>query len=171
MIKKASEKPVIWVGLVVSSINSSSLSKLEEHNKHFIIFLATMQKTVKVVVGETLERPPLNRCGRYYKLNLPKDITIDTNQYNLVNLNLLKQQQLEITGKFLLTDSRYKEVIIKLIDKTQSFSFKFPKNTEIARLYFFTSPGEKLIHYTNLRNKIWQIIFLLQKLDFQQNQR
>ena len=79
---------------------------------------------------------------------------IDTNQYKLVTLNfkikvpeniasriisntLLKQQQLEITAKILPTDSRYKEVIIKLINKTQFFSFKFPKNTEIARLYIF----------------------------------
>ena len=119
-----------------------------------------MQKTVEIVVGKTLERPPLNSCSQYYKLYLPKNI-IDTNQYKLVDLNfkikepenitshiisnaLLKQQQLEITGKFLPTDSRYKEVIIKLINKTQFFSFKFPKNTEITRLYFFTSPGEKI---------------------------
>ena len=34
--------------------------------------------------------------------------------------------------------------IIKLIEKTQFFSFKFPKNTEISKLYFFTSPGEKI---------------------------
>ena len=118
-----------------------------------------MQKTVEIVVGKTLERP-LNSCGKYYKLYLPKDIIIDTNQYKPVNLNfkikvpenitshiisntLLKQQQLEITGKFLPTDSRYKEVIIKLINKKQFFRFNFPKNTEIARLYFFTSPGKK----------------------------
>ena len=91
---------------------------------------------------------------------MPKDIIIETNQYKLVNLNFkiklpenikshiisntsLTQQQLEITGIFLPTGDIYKEVIIKLINKTQFFSFKFPKNTEIARLYFFTSPGEK----------------------------
>ena len=119
-----------------------------------------MQKIIEVVVEKTLERPPLSSCGRYYKLYLPKDIIIDTNQYKPVNLNfkikvpenitshiisntLLKQQQLEITGKFLPTDSRYKEVIIKLINKKQFFRFNFPKNTEIARLYFFTSPGKK----------------------------
>ena len=141
-------------------MNSSSLSKLEEHNKHFIIFLATMEKTVETVVKKTLERPPLNSFGWYYKLYLWKDVIIDTNQYKLVNLNfqtkvpenitshiisntLLKKQQLEITGKYLPTDSRYKEVIIKLINKTQFFSFKFPENTETARLHFFTSPGEK----------------------------
>ena len=120
-----------------------------------------MQKTVEVVVGKTLKRPPLNSCSRYYKLCLSKDIIIDTNQYKLVNLNfkikvpeniashiiwntLLKQQQFEITGKFLPTDSTYKEIIIKFIKKKQFFSFKFPKNTEIARLYFFTSPGKKI---------------------------
>ena len=46
-----------------------------------------MQKIIEVVVEKTLERPPLNSCGRYYKLYLPKDIIIDTNQYKLVNLN------------------------------------------------------------------------------------
>ena len=40
-----------------------------------------MQKTVEIVVGKTLERSPLNKWGRYYKLYLPKDIVIDTNQY------------------------------------------------------------------------------------------
>ena len=62
---------------------------------------------------------------------------------HIISNTLLKQQQLEITGKFLPTDSRYKEVIIKLINKKQFFRFNFPKNTEIARLYFFTSPGKK----------------------------
>ena len=53
-----------------------------------------MQKTVEIVVGKALERPPLNSCGQYYKFYLPKDviiiiiiIIIDTNQYKLVNLN------------------------------------------------------------------------------------
>ena len=109
---------------------------------------------------EKLKRPPLNSCSQYYKLYLAKDIIIDTNQYKPVNLNfqikvpenitshfisntLLKQQQLEITGKFFPTDSRYKEVVIKFINKTQFFSFKFPKNTDIARLCFFASPDEK----------------------------
>ena len=52
-----------------------------------------MQKTVEIVVGKALERPPLNSCGRYNKLYLPKDviiiiiIIIDTNQYKLFNLN------------------------------------------------------------------------------------
>ena len=48
-----------------------------------------MQKATEIVVGKTLERPPLN--SRYYKLYLPKDIVIDTNQYKLVNLNLISK--------------------------------------------------------------------------------
>ena len=99
-------------------------------------------------------------------IKVPENIT----SYIISN-TLLKQQQLEVTGKFLATNSGYKEVINKLINKTQFFSFKFPKNTEVIRLYFVTSPGKKLIYYTNLRNKIWQIILILHKLDFQQNQR
>ena len=46
-----------------------------------------MEKRVEIVVGKTLERPPLNSCGPYYKLYLPKDIIIDTNLYKLINLN------------------------------------------------------------------------------------
>ena len=73
-----------------------------------------------------------------FKIQVPENITS-----HYISNTLLKQQQLEITGKFLPTDSRYKEVIFKLNNKTQFFSFKFPKNTEIARLCFFASPDEK----------------------------
>ena len=113
-----------------------------------MILLATMQKAVELVVGKTFDRRPLNSCGWYYKLYLPKDIIIDANQYKLVNLNFkikmpgnitshifqihYSSNKLEIPGKLLATDGRYKEFIIKLINKTQFFSFKIPKNTEIA---------------------------------------
>ena len=70
---------------------------------------------------------------------MPEEITS-----HIISNTLLRQQQLEITGKFLPTDSRHKEVIMKLINKTQFFSFKFPKNTEVARVYFFTSPGARI---------------------------
>ena len=86
-----------------------------------------MQKTVEIVAGKTLERPPLNICGRYYKIYLPKDIIIDSSinlltwfnfkinvpeniTSRIISNTLLKQQQLEIIiGKFLLTNSWYKE--------------------------------------------------------------
>ena len=118
-----------------------------------------MQKTVEIVAGKTLERP-LHSYGRYYKLYLPKDIIIDTNQYKLVNLNfkmkvienitghiisntLLKQQQLDITGKFLLTGRRYKEFIIKLINKRQFFSVKFPNKYKNCKIIFFYLTRQK----------------------------
>ena len=90
---------------------------------------------------------------------------------HIISSALLQQQQLEITGKFLATDSRYNKVIVKIIKKTHFFNFKFPKNTEIAILYFLLHQAKKSIHYTNVRNKIWQILLILHKLDFQQNQR
>ena len=119
-----------------------------------------MQKTVEIIVGQKLERTPLNTCCRYYRLYLPEEIAIDTNQCKHINLNfkiklpdnvvshivsntLLNKQPLEITGKFIQTANRYKEIIIKLVNKTEHFSFKFPNNTEIARLYLFTTPREK----------------------------
>ena len=101
---------------------------------------------------------------------MPKDI-IDTNQYKLVNLNFkikvpenitshiisytsIKQQQLEITGKFLLTDGINKEVIIEVINKTQIFSFK-PQKIQKSQDYIFLLHQAKIfVHYTNLRNKI-----------------
>ena len=52
--------------------------RLEYYDKHFIIFLAQMQKTVEIVAGKTRERPPLNICGQYYKIYFPKDIIIDS---------------------------------------------------------------------------------------------
>ena len=91
---------------------------------------------------------------------MPEEITIDTNQCEHINLNfkikltdnavghiisntLLNKQSLEVTGKFIQTANRYKEIIITLVNKTEYFSFKFPKNAEIARLYLFTTPREK----------------------------
>ena len=91
---------------------------------------------------------------------MPEEITIDTNQCERNNLNfkikladnavghiisntLLNKQSLEITGKFIQTANRYKEIIITLVNKTEYFSFKYPKNAEIARLYLFTTPREK----------------------------
>ena len=46
-----------------------------------------MQKTVEISCGKTLERPSLDVCGQHYKLYLPKDFIIDTNQYELVDFN------------------------------------------------------------------------------------
>ena len=121
-----------------------------------------MQKAVEIIVGKKLERPPLNTCCRYYRLYLPEEIAIDTNQCKDINLNfeiklpdnvatILFQTHYSINSRWRLLvnlynrykANRYKEIIIKLFNKTEYFSFKFPNNTEIARLYLFTTPTEK----------------------------
>ena len=89
-----------------------------------------------------IEKASEKTCSLLFNLNFKIQVPENITSHYISN-TLLKQQQLEITGKFLPTDSRYKEVIFKLNNKTQFFSFKFPKNTEIARLCFFASPDEK----------------------------
>ena len=123
--------------------------------------MATTRKTVEIIVKKSLEQPPLNTSGKHFKLYLPNDIDIRENEQEKINLNfqikvpgnivhqvistaLLQKQPVEICGEFLTTNIKYKEVILKLINKTNCFTFKFPKNTEIARLYFFTEPDEKI---------------------------
>ena len=118
-------------------------------------------KAVKIIVKKSLERTRLNTSGKYFKLYLPKDIVIRENQQKQIKLNfqikvldniihqiistaLLQKQPVEICSEFLTTSSKYKEVIIKLISKTNCFTFKFSKITEIARLYFFTEPDKKI---------------------------
>ena len=80
---------------------------------------------------------------------MPENITS-----HIILNTLLKKKQLELTGKYLPTDSRYKEVIIKLINKTQFFSFKFPEIQKLQDYIFLLRQEKKVLHYTNLRNKI-----------------
>ena len=118
-------------------------------------------KTVEIIVKKSLEWAPLNTSGKYFKLFLPNDIIIGENEQKQINLDfqikvpdniihqvisttLLKKQPVKICGEFLTTSSKYKEVSVKLINKTNCFTFKFPKNTEIARLYYFTEPDKKI---------------------------
>ena len=92
---------------------------------------------------------------------MPEDIYLNPNQYKLIDLNfkikvpdenlskiisdtLLKHETLDITGEFTVTKSKYKKVVIKLLNKTKYCSYNFPKNTDIARLYVFISPREKI---------------------------
>ena len=128
-------------------------------------------KTAEIIVKKSLEQPPLNTSGKYFKLYWPNGIDIRENEQKQINLNfeikvpdntihqvisttLLQKQPVEICGEFLTTNSKYKEVILTLINKRNCFTFRFPKNTEISRLYFSTKPDKKLIQYTN-SNKTW----------------
>ena len=64
------------------------MSKVAEHNKHFIIFLAaTVEKRIEITVGKKLEIPPFNNTGRYHKHYLPENTYANPNQYKLVDLN------------------------------------------------------------------------------------
>ena len=90
LIEKASEK-TCYLGRSCGKLYNAQLilhryQRLRNIINTSLFVLATMQKTVKIVVGKTLERPPLNSSGRNYKLYLPKDIIIDIDQYKLVNM-------------------------------------------------------------------------------------
>ena len=81
-----------------------------------------MQKTVEIIVGQKLERPPLNTCCRYYRLYLPDEIAIDTNQCKDINLNfkiklpdnvaaILFQTHYSINSRWRLLINLYKQLI------------------------------------------------------------
>ena len=110
-------------------------------------------KAVKIIVKKSLERPRLNTSGKYFKLYLPKDIVIRENQQKQIKLNfqikvldniiheiisttLLQKQPVDICSEFLTTNSKYKEVIIKLISKTNCFTFKFSKIRNCKVIFF-----------------------------------
>ena len=105
------------------------------------------KKTIEIIVDKKLERSPFNNTGRYYKLYLPEDTYLNANQYKLVDLiseTFLKHETLDIISEFVVTISKHKKVVIKLLNKTKYYSYNFPKNMEIARLYVFISPREKI---------------------------
>ena len=101
-----------------------------------------------------------------FKIKVPENITS-----HIISNTSVKQQQLEITGKFLPTDGRYKEVIIKLIITKHNFLVSSLQKRQKLQDIFLLHQAKIFIHYTNLRNKIWHNILILHKLDFQQNQR
>ena len=113
-----------------------------------------MIQTVEVIVNKKLERPPLSIYGKYFKLYLPDDIVIKENQCKQISLNLkiklpdniiykiiptalLRDQPIEIICKLLTTNCGDKEIVFKLINRTNYFTFKFSKNSEVAELHFF----------------------------------
>ena len=123
-----------------------------------------IEKSIQITVGKKLGRPPFNNTGRYFKLYLPEDTYLNPNKYKIVDLNLklkvpdenpsqiisetlLKHETLDITGEFIVTNSKYKKVVLKRLSKTKYCSYNFPKNTEIAGLYVFfciIAPREKM---------------------------
>ena len=111
-------------------------------------------QTIEIIVNKKIERPPLSIYGKYFKLYLPDDIVIKENQCKQISLNfkiklpdniiykiipttLLRDQPIEIIGKLLTTNWGDKEIVFKLINRTNYFMFKFSKNSEVAELHFF----------------------------------
>ena len=111
-------------------------------------------ETVEIIFNKKLERPPLSFYGKDFKLYLRDDIVIKENQCKQISLNfkiklpdniiykiipttLLRDQPIEIIGKLLTTNWGDKEIVFKLINRTNYFMFKFSKNSEVAELHFF----------------------------------
>ena len=69
----------------------------------------------------------------HFQIKVPGNII-----HQLISNTLLQKRQVEIYSGLLTRNNKYKEFILKIINKSNCFPFKFPKNTEIARLYFFT---------------------------------
>ena len=44
-------------------------------------------KTVEIIVKISLEQPPLNTSGKYFKLYIPNDIDFRENDKKQINLN------------------------------------------------------------------------------------
>ena len=111
-------------------------------------------QTIEIIVNKKIERPPLSIYGKYFKLYLPDDIVIKENQCKQISLNfkiklpdniiyeiiprtLLRDQPIEIIGKLLTSNCGHKEIVLKLINRKDYFTFKFSKNLEVAELHFF----------------------------------
>ena len=69
----------------------------------------------------------------HFQIKVPGNII-----HQLISNTLLQKRQVEIYSGLLTRNNKYKEFILKIINKSNCFPFKFPKNTEIARLYFLT---------------------------------
>ena len=107
-------------------------------------------QTVEIIVNKKLERPPLSIYGKYFKLYLPSDIVIKDNQCKRISLNfkiklpdniisevipstLLRDQPIEIIGKLLTNCGDCSQAY----QQKKYFTFKFPKNSEVAEFHFF----------------------------------
>ena len=60
-------------------------------------------KTVEIIVKKSLERPPLNISGKYFKLYLPNDDVIRENQQKQINLNFQIKAPDNITHQIVST--------------------------------------------------------------------
>ena len=93
-----------------------------------------MEKTIQILIKDKLERSPLLRGGSNYKIYLPENVMLGSNQFKQVDLkieikathsiaiqilsdNILTKytQPLEIYGKLIDTsDTEYKKAVVNL---------------------------------------------------------
>ena len=71
-------------------------------------------------------------------------------QTNIIADSVIRKQQIEITGSFIVQEDKYWQVFIEIKNKTKHFPYNFPKNTEIARLYFLI-----LIYHTEKQSRLY----------------
>ena len=74
----------------------------------------------------------MQKISLNFKTKLPDNII-----YEIIPNMLLIDQSIEIIGKLLTTSCGHKEIVLKLIDRTNYFTFKFSKNSEVEELHFF----------------------------------
>ena len=70
-----------------------------------------MMKTVEIIVKKSLERPPLNISGKYFKLYLPNDDVIRENQQKQINLNFQIKAPDNITHQIVSTTLLQKQPV------------------------------------------------------------
>ena len=68
-------------------------------------------KTVEIIVKKSLERPPLNISGKYFKLYLPNDDVIRENQQKQINLNFQIKAPDNITHQIVSTTLLQKQPV------------------------------------------------------------
>ena len=121
-----------------------------------------MEKTIQILIKDRLERPPLLCGGSNYKIYLPENVMLGSNQFKQVDLkfeikethsipiqilshNILTKytQLLEIYGELINTsDTEYKKAVVNLTNREDCCRYFIPKNTETARLYLFVAKDD-----------------------------
>ena len=114
-----------------------------------------MQKTVKIVVGKTLERPPLNSCDLLStfavdiinfickkillltKTSINPLIVLENITSHIISKTLFKQQHLEITGKFLQKTACTKKLSLNLLTNTIFLVSSSKKYKSCKIIYFY----------------------------------
>ena len=120
-------------------------------------------QAIEILVNKKLEKPPLSYFGCYFKVYLlvnripkPKEqqtaclnFKIKTQdsyvQPYIIADSIIGKYPVKITGSFIVQKDKYWQAFIEIKNKTKRFTYNFPKNTEIARLYFLDLSYREII--------------------------